>query len=243
TGLAASTGSILLFTDDDVIVQDGWADALTGAITAKTGVVGGRVLPQWPRDPPPWMGGTTIDDLGVRDHGEAPRRLEPRGVIGANMAIARPMFGGHAAPFDPTLGPNGALKVDYEEFVLISEMARVTEIAYAPDAVVLHRIDSRRLEWPWIRRMYFQRGFGHARHLERIGADVLGAPIRTYFAVRMYGGANRRRLMNAWRRRRGSVTVAQADEEFMSYLRTGWIIASLLSRYPRLSRWVASHLA
>lgn len=50
-GVAASSGAIVCFTDDDCAPEPGWAAALVAAIEAGADVAGGRTLPGRGRDP------------------------------------------------------------------------------------------------------------------------------------------------------------------------------------------------
>src|SRR5207244_8110976 len=82
---------------------------------------------------------------------------------GANMAIRAEFVRGRGAPFDPALGPTGRIHAQYEEYVLLRRVAETHVIPYAPDAVVQHVILPERVDWGWMRRSYFQGGFGQMR--------------------------------------------------------------------------------
>ena len=55
-GLTASSGDLILFTDDDTLIDPGWIRAMevtfrtTGCMAA-----GGRILPRWACDKPAWL--------------------------------------------------------------------------------------------------------------------------------------------------------------------------------------------
>ena len=58
-GIAAAHATILVITDDDVRVADGWLDAACDALMApddgSIGFAGGPVAPRWEAPPPPWL--------------------------------------------------------------------------------------------------------------------------------------------------------------------------------------------
>src|SRR5262245_11046394 len=56
TALAAATGDVVAFTDDDVLVDAGWLEAIRTAMAdASTALVGGPVAPRWESPPPRWL--------------------------------------------------------------------------------------------------------------------------------------------------------------------------------------------
>src|SRR3954464_6564488 len=54
--LRLAVGDLLVFTDDDVLPEPGWIEALAGSLVA-TGAdfAAGRILPRWEAAPPAWM--------------------------------------------------------------------------------------------------------------------------------------------------------------------------------------------
>src|SRR5258708_720188 len=109
-GVAAADAEFLIFTDDDVTVDDGWADALVAPFAdPSVAVVGGRTLPVWPTGHAPgWLGSRIAEDLGLRDAGDTPRRLDPHGVVGVNMALRRSALMDIEGPFETSLRPTAA---------------------------------------------------------------------------------------------------------------------------------------
>ncbi|HXA41990.1 MAG TPA: glycosyltransferase [Candidatus Solibacter sp.] len=239
--VAETVAPYLLFTDDDVFVDDGWADALVAPFAdASVAVVGGRTLPVWPAgQAPPWLGGRIAEDLGLRDSGDAPRSLEPFDVVGVNMALRRAALRDIKGPFETSLGPVGNVKVDYEEYHLISLLAGRHRIAYAPSAIVRHRIDAARLDWHWMRRMYFQRGVGAGRH-DRLAGNRLPSPwVGAAMFARSYPRAQFLRAKHAMR---GGRTPEQAEAEFFALLTAGRHLEWLFGERPALCLRLASLL-
>jgi glycosyltransferase involved in cell wall biosynthesis len=239
--VAETLAPYLIFTDDDVFVDDGWADALVAQFAdPSVAVVGGRTLPVWPAGhAPPWLGGRVAEDLGLRDSGDAPRSLEPYEVVGVNMALRRAALRDIEGPFETSLGPVGNVKVDYEEYHLVSLLAGRHRIAYAPTAIVRHRIDAARLDWRWMRRMYFQRGVGAGRH-DRLAGSRLPSPcVSAAMFARSYPRAQ---LLRAKHAVPGRSRPEQAEAEFFALLTAGKHLEWLLGRRPALCLRLASLL-
>ena len=240
-GLREARGRFLLFTDDDVIVDPGWSAALLHPLrSGQAGVASGRTLPSWPHDPPRWLAGEQAESLGLRDRGELPKDLAPIDVVGVNMAIDRRLLAGMEAPFDPALGPSRRLKFDYEEFDLLTRLGTVTSIAYVPTAVVRHRIDDERMELGWMRRTYFQRGFGALRHRVAEGMRPGSVPGWLTLFAASFVRANRTRLRNA---RQPDLGPEDAMQELYAYFLAGQHLQGALLKRPQLAEWAASHLA
>ncbi len=240
-GVAAADAEFLIFTDDDVTVDDGWADALVAPFAdPSVAVVGGRTLPVWPTGHAPgWLGSRIAEDLGLRDAGDTPRRLDPHGVVGVNMALRRSALTDIEGPFETSLGPTAGIKIDYEEYHLVSLLARRHQIAYAPTAIVRHRIDAARLNWAWMRRMYFQRGVGAGRH-DRLEGTRLPSPRAS--AAMFAASYPRAQLLRLKHLARGRRRPAQAEAEFFAFLTAGRHLEWLLGRRPALCLRVAALL-
>jgi glycosyltransferase involved in cell wall biosynthesis len=77
-GIAQSAGAVLVFTDDDVRVADGWLDAATGPLLGGDSAIaysGGQVRPIWGAEPPSWLDLTRGDlwgTIAIQDHGAEP---------------------------------------------------------------------------------------------------------------------------------------------------------------------------
>jgi glycosyltransferase involved in cell wall biosynthesis len=244
TGVTSASGSLLLFTDDDVLVEPGWADALCALFAdPSVGAVGGRILPDWPFEPPQWMHGPHADHLTLSDWGSEPRLHDPEKSefpCGANMAARTEIVRRHDPPFDPALGPTGKVRVQYEEYFLLRSISETSLIPYAPEAVVHHRILPERIDRGWMRRSYFQAGFGHAR-LERME----GKPIPS-LARRVVRATRAVRMMRTVRRRNQRLAELGPEDawnEFGAHAEAGKQLERLLGRSPRVADWLAAHLA
>lgn len=143
-GLAAATGEVILFTDDDVIPSENWLEQMTTCLHSREcdGVVGSiRLSEHLLRG---WM--QQVHKVWLA----APDGL-PTGspeLIGANMGFHRTVLD-RVPAFDPELGP-GAL--GFADDTLFSKQlcAAGFRLRFVPDASVVHHPEPSRLlrrEW------------------------------------------------------------------------------------------------
>jgi GT2 family glycosyltransferase len=181
TGIAATTGDVVLFTDDDVVVRPGWTDALVAAASRRdVGAVGGRVVPRWSAPPPAWLLGPHAVHLTLTDHGTRDRPLLPEEFpYGASMAVPAAVLRRLAPAFDPRLGPRPRLKLGHEE-VHLSARVRALGLAvvHCAGAVAEHCIDPRRVDRSRLRRLVLQSGVGSARRERLLGVPPAPLPRR-----------------------------------------------------------------
>jgi glycosyltransferase involved in cell wall biosynthesis len=198
-GVGRAAGDLLLFTDDDVLVEPGWVDAMcAGFEDDEVTAVAGRVVPEWPHPPPRWLTHPHAAVLALTNFGDEPRDLTgEEHPVGASMAVRASLLG--PAPFDPRLGHTGATFFAFEEFELFLNLRGRGRFVYRPDAVVRHRVLPERMTWEGMRRATLHNGFG-SRRAERFGGvrrvpPYRGAPVllRTAAATLRHARRNRRR--------------------------------------------------
>ena len=71
-------GEILIFTDDDAIVERNWITNLAKSFRLSDDIwaVGGKTLPLWQTARPDWITDDMLVSLSLRDYGVEPRYLE-----------------------------------------------------------------------------------------------------------------------------------------------------------------------
>jgi hypothetical protein len=109
---------------------------------------------------------------------------------------------------------------------------------YEPAALAQHRIPVDRLDWGWLRRRFWQGGFGQALVDRRAGVPIPPLPDRLVRALRTTQGARALRRRNAGRADLGPEEVLA---EFSAYLWASRHVELLLGRYPRQAAWLAAH--
>lgn len=131
-GVAASTGSLVAFTDDDCYVRDDYLDRIANAFDDSTiGYIGGRIVLHDPSDAPVTV---KLDPDGCRI---APYTFLWPGVIhGANFAARRSLLLG-VGGFDPMFGAGQPFACEDIDFLVRASLHGWTG-AYVPDVVVAH---------------------------------------------------------------------------------------------------------
>lgn len=175
-------GDLLVFTDDDVLVDRGWLGAHVQAARAHPHVsfFGGPITPWFESEPPEWIkyNLALIDNCyAVRDEFEQP--FTPIGETylpyGANLAIRRDCF--HECPFDDRLGPQGKTEIRGGEIALVQEyLKRGLQGLWVQGARVQHFIPNARLT----ERFIWDYHCGQGRTEVRLG---LPAPAKEVFGM------------------------------------------------------------
>ena len=238
-GIRAARGEIIAFTDDDVVVREGWIAALLAPFDDQSvGAVAGRVLPVFPGPLEDWMCGQHLSQAALADYGAADKELTGYELpFGANMAIRASLLKGLPEPFHVRLGHVGNASMGWEEWHLLLGLRRTARIAYAPLAVAEHHVDADRLTWSVFRRNHFLGGMGLARHSRLDGDEEPDLARRVVRAARTLRNARRMRRQNE---RLPAPTAEQAWAEFSAYVASGQHTEMLLGGLPRVTDWIAA---
>lgn len=164
-GLEQARGEIVAFLDDDAVAEPTWLDAIARAFsrTPRPGLIAGKILPMWMKEPPEWYPEERRFLLGLYDIGDEPRPLpETDQPIGANMAGLRSLIlamGG----FDPDMDFNYFRKrrrmISGGDTLLALTVRRAGHsIFYEPGAVVRHRVPASKLTRRYFLRRHFWEG-------------------------------------------------------------------------------------
>lgn len=237
-GVAEAGGDVILFTDDDVLVADGWADGLiAGFAEAGVGAVGGRILPSWASPPPAWMNGPHAELLTLIDYGLDSRLLaadEP--PLSANMAVRADVLRQFSPPFDTRLGHRGDRRMAHEEVHLINRVREAGHsIAYRADAVAYHRVAPERMNLDFMRSTIMDLGRGLAKREHIEGVAQLTIPVRAVRTWRTCRAARRLRRSSE----RGTRFGPETWDELYAYMWAGKHIEMLLGRAPLAADLVA----
>jgi GT2 family glycosyltransferase len=142
-----ATGDLILWTDDDVLVDRDWLKALVEAAENwQADVVFGRSVPHWTAAPPEWFSPLHHGRFAVLDYGRTPFVVTTSDTVfyGLNFATRREALlalGG----FDESLGyrqNGGAAGEDTD--LCQRALASGLKVVYVPDAVVDHVIPDAR---------------------------------------------------------------------------------------------------
>lgn len=174
TGVAASSGDLLLFTDDDVLVDPDWMTAWLDAAERWPDATyfAGYIRPRFADDVPAWVrrDQARLDGmLCTRDLGPEPRALKPGEYPwGPNMAVRRRGFA--LASFDPRVGRIGKGQMRGSEAGFFQPLSRQGATGvWVPAAKVSHVIPRERATVRYLLRYYA----GTGRSAAQLGHPAL----------------------------------------------------------------------
>ncbi|PWW21813.1 GT2 family glycosyltransferase [Geodermatophilus normandii] len=155
TGVAATTGDVVAFLDDDAAADPAWAERLMAAYDPGDVLgVGGWVEPAWQAPRPSWFPEEFLWVLGCSYRGLPRTPTEIRNPIGANMSFHRDVFAA-AGGFDPDMGRFGADAAGCEETEFSIRARRTAgngRIVLEPRATCRHNVTPDRVERAYFRR-------------------------------------------------------------------------------------------
>ncbi len=185
--VAEARGEIIVFADDDILVETGWLRQLTAPLLTdrerKIGAVGGEVLPVFPDGLPPWIAEWHAPLAFRADAGPLPPEASP---MGANLAIPGWVFervGRFATALDRT-GRSYFSGGDSE--MLRRIRAAGLEVWFAPAAKVRHQMPASRTTFRYATRHAFDSA--RSRVVDRVAnLRLVGRPAAGYLASRFAG--------------------------------------------------------
>lgn len=165
SGVAAASGSIIAFLDDDAVAAPDWLERLTSSYADPTVIgVGGGIRPAWPAERPRWLPRELDWVVGCSYHGLPSTKAEVRNPIGANMSFRREVFQ-DAGPFLSRIGRTSKRPMGCEETELSIRARRRFpggRVLFDPDAVVDHRVAAERARWRYLLSRCFAEGLSKA---------------------------------------------------------------------------------
>lgn len=174
-GIAASTGDIVAFIDDDERIVEDFITAYIELFDQHPDAMaaGGKIIAEYPTGRPRWMSHYTEQPIAnPMDFGESVR-LFPAGRIpgGGNMAMRRRLFN-TIGVFNTALGRTGKRLLGGEESDLFERIAKSEyKVYYAPRAVMYHIIPAEKLTRDYFVRLATNTGISQrtrAMHNNRL---------------------------------------------------------------------------
>jgi glycosyltransferase involved in cell wall biosynthesis len=200
--IAAASGDLIVWTDDDVLVSENWlaAYARAAAEHPAASYFGGPVQPWYEREPPRWFARNLAHFgkvVALVDRGDADRRLnDGEFVIGANMAFRLADMKHY--PFNALLSRTGAKLAGCEDHDVIFRMqADGKHGRWIVDAKVRHFIPAERMTLCFARQWWSEQAQLHHRKEPYGGLSPHGAP---RWLWRQYAEASARELFHGFRR-------------------------------------------
>ena len=189
SGLQHAKGEILVFTDDDVIVQPDWLNKLLDGINRlpEYDLFTGKILPHVPEGIDDKYGLLQCDTSFIKSayviaNWELPEgAIRPGHIWGSNMAVRRRVLAAGIS-FDPTIGPNGSNYMMGSDTEFSNRAAaQGFKCAFIPDAIVYHQIRQEQLTLSWLAGRAFRWGRGEVRRRPiKSRLMIFGAPFYLY---------------------------------------------------------------
>jgi glycosyltransferase involved in cell wall biosynthesis len=190
TAVQQATGELILWTDDDVLVDDQWLSEYVAAARAwpNASFWGGTVDARFEGAVPEWIERNVqllYEPYALAQHGRGTDLLGTRHIVGANMAVRLDVA--RQYPFNVRLGPSGQQALRGEDTELVGRLRTAGLVGvWVGAARVQHVISNERLNSEYLWHWYA--GLG-AYTIERHGNApvplLMGAP---RWAVRQYAG-------------------------------------------------------
>jgi glycosyltransferase involved in cell wall biosynthesis len=191
SGVAASSGQIIAFLDDDAIAAPNWLAELVAAFSDPHVLgAGGVATPRWDSGTPSWLPEEFYWTVGCSYRGLPSKTSPVRNPIGANMSFRRSVLE-RIDGFKDGLGRLGTTPLGCEE----TELSIRAQNAYpggvllhVPTAVVEHNVTVERASWRYFRRRCWSEGLSKARVIEAVGSRDGLSSERTYALITLPTG-------------------------------------------------------
>ncbi len=236
TGIAAATGEIIAFLDDDAAAEPTWAAELRAAYR-DPGVlgVGGASLPQWDAARPAWFPPEFDWVVGCSYRGLPEETAPVRNFIGSNMSFrSAPLR--EVTGFNADLGRIGTRPTGCEETELCIRLATAfapSRLVYEPRAAVRHRVPAARATWAYFRARCVAEGRSKAIVSRLVGRSS-GLRSERSYAARVLPAAASRALLDALRERSSAPLLrALAIVAGLELTTAGYLLGST-ARGPRV---------
>lgn len=189
SGVAAASGSVVAFLDDDAIAYPEWLEMLSSPYAAfDVAGVGGSIDPGWPAEAPGWFPEEFNWVVGCTFLGMPTTTGPVRNLIGANMSVRRDVLE-HVGGFREGFGNvKSAVSVswagesrvssceDTEFCIRVSQAYPDLRWIYEPRARVRHRVPSHRCTWRYFLSRSREEGLAKAVLVSAVGREsALGA--------------------------------------------------------------------
>jgi glucosyl-dolichyl phosphate glucuronosyltransferase len=143
--IVEARGDIIVFADDDILLEPDWLTQLTAPFAADThariGAVGGEVIPVFPDGLPPWVAEWHAPLAFRADAGPLPAQQSP---MGANLALPRWVFE-KLGPFHTALDRTAGNYFSGGDSEMIRRVRDAgLEVWFAPRAAVKHQMPASR---------------------------------------------------------------------------------------------------
>ena len=183
TGIAASTGEIVLFLDDDAVAEPDWLSHLLVAYDDPRVLgVGGAAHPVWEQSAPRWWPAEFGWVVGCSYRGQPVSTAPVRNLMGCNMSLRRTVLEA-VGGFDDGLGRGADNALGCEETELCIRARQLIpdgEFIFEPRAVVHHWVPRSRSSWSYFRARCRAEGISKARVAATVGRSAALSEEKAY---------------------------------------------------------------
>jgi glucosyl-dolichyl phosphate glucuronosyltransferase len=220
TGIAAATGQVVAFLDDDAIADVNWLKCMIDAYTdASVAGVGGRTLPSWDSDRPAWFPEEFDWVIGCTYIGMPTRRAPVRNLLGGNASFRREVFD-QVGGFTSGIGRGQSkrpLGCEETEFCIrLNQQMPGSVLLFDEQALIWHRVRDDRRRFAYYRSRCYAEGLSKAMVTRNVGTQDGLSSERTYATRTLPRGV-----------RRGVTEALHGDRAGLG--RAGAIVAGLAS--------------
>lgn len=191
-GLRAARGQIYALADDDLILPENWLREIVSAFHAhpEASVVGGKVLPLFKGQSPPWLTRSHWSAIAMADYGDHPfiaNAANPVCLLAGSFRLADvKAVGGYSGELGVSRDRIGGT----EDVDLLSRLYKAGRHGvYVPQILVHHKVQPERLTKRYHRRWHLDHGRSYAlmrdEAMERSAARIFGVPGHLYRAAAM----------------------------------------------------------
>jgi GT2 family glycosyltransferase len=172
TGVAATTGDIVAFLDDDAVAEPGWTRSLVEAfVDGDVLGVGGLTLPAWATRRPDWWPPEFDWVVGCTFVGREPGVV--RNLLGGNASFRRDVFrvaGGFPTHIGRSSRHSRPLGCEETEFCIRAGTHLPTgRFIFNPRAVIHHKVPANRERFAYFRSRCYAEGLSKALVTESVG--------------------------------------------------------------------------
>jgi len=181
TGVAAASGSVVAFLDDDAVAEPGWLEQLLEHYQNPQVLgAGGAIEALW-ETPTNWFPEEFGWVLGCSYRGMPTTPQPVRNLIGCNMSFRREVFD-RIGGFSTELGRIGSYPAGCEEteFCIRLQQQLGGQVLYDPEARVKHEVPKKRLSFGYFVSRCYAEGVSKARMSNLVGTGDGLASERTY---------------------------------------------------------------
>lgn len=229
TGIAAATGEVVAFLDDDAVAGPDWLRTFSqGYSDPDVYGVGGLTLPWWATERPRWFPEEFDWVVGCTFTGREPGPV--RNLLGGNASFRREAFtvaGGFPTHIGRTSARARPLGCEETEFCIrLARRRPGVRFVYDSRAVIWHRVPADRQGFRYFRSRCYAEGLSKALVTRSVGMTN-GLSDERRYATATLGRGVARGVVAAWRGDRSGLRRSGAITAGLLTATTGYAVGSL----------------